>query len=454
MACGWARRHMVCADWLTDEELRRLHGHLRQCPACAHRWQQWEKLRSALAHLPAVTPPPSAKAGLLADLRALPRYTVAEWDCATARRALWQWLDGDLSTVDRYSFIAHVAECDACQSVLWASGRTLALLAQLPPVHAPAEDREALKWRLRATVSRPAWTLWRYLIPAAAALALGLGGLWLRATLQPGSPRARTIVRAPTLHQTQPPPHTVKPTLPRGNTTQPGTLRQRPHPVAPRPLRTMLATRPTPPQPAIAPRRLRRAAGKQPPWRIVVAAPKAETQPSDRIATSLPQPEGAFRPTEATHLEPSPQTPQNQTPSATPPPSSQVERPVLTVPPISSTDTMSQLVTAVPQVAAPQTSPHLATPAAPQRQLTVLPAVTIQRDIPLAPPRVRLSALPPSQRLYQRSGVAFLKVDDDKRPSVPPENPVLSSTMSIPMAAERYRSRTAVVPLTGLGVSW
>lgn len=72
MLCGWARRQMVCADALSDEEQWALEEHIRQCPECARHWQGWERFWALLPQLPRVAPPPDAKQKLLTTLRQLP----------------------------------------------------------------------------------------------------------------------------------------------------------------------------------------------------------------------------------------------------------------------------------------------------------------------------------------------------------------------------------------------
>jgi hypothetical protein len=80
--------------------------------------------------------------------------------------------------------------------------------------------------------------------------------------------------------------------------------------------------------------------------------------------------------------------------------------------------------------------------------------VTIEGDIPLQPPRVKLTVVPPSQRLYQKSGVALVTVPPEKRPVKAPEEQALTPDLSIPLAAERYRSHTASIPFFRFGISW
>jgi hypothetical protein len=95
-------------------------------------------------------------------------------------------------------------------------------------------------------------------------------------------------------------------------------------------------------------------------------------------------------------------------------------------------------------------------PSAPSEEggkFVALPPITIETENLFVRPPLRLSQLPPSQRLYRKAGVAFLKVEPEKRPLIPPE-PMPSSEPSIPMASERFRSRTAIIPITRLGISW
>ncbi len=99
-------------------------------------------------------------------------------------------------------------------------------------------------------------------------------------------------------------------------------------------------------------------------------------------------------------------------------------------------------------------APLTATAPAEPRQLVALPPVTIEGDLSLQPPRVRLTVVPPSQRLYRRTGVALVTVPPEKRPLIVPEEKALAPDLSIPLAAERYRSHTATIPFLRFGVSW
>jgi hypothetical protein len=101
-----------------------------------------------------------------------------------------------------------------------------------------------------------------------------------------------------------------------------------------------------------------------------------------------------------------------------------------------------------------QESPVTAPITSEPRRLVELPPVTIEGDIPLQPPRVKLTVVPPSQRLYQKSGVALVTVPPEKRPVKAPEEQALTPDLSIPLAAERYRSHTASIPFFRFGISW
>lgn len=442
MFCGWVRRCMVCLDDLSDEERRQLQEHVRQCPNCARHWQQWERLRLWLAQLPPAVPPPDAKQKLLATLRQLPHKAVDEWDCALTRRHLWRWLDGDLTPSERTSLLAHLAACDSCQAALWASERLLTLLRHLPKVPAPPESKEAIKAHLRQLQRRPTvW--WRFAVPTAAAAAIVFALIvhpWRPAPSPDGHRPGTSTHQARTPH----PPKREPLSLPSKAHLQPSLSQAQAKTVSSVPSSLPKQPRPIPLV----------ASTHQP------AHPKATPR---KRWTKPPQPTHvAVRPALSRPLVPQVVTLTESRPASVLPESLMAKDPVALPSPQTAIPSAERLQPALPApsdlkaLPQPATPPSVASssPASESKSLVVLPPVTIEAvDKPLARPPLRLSTVPPSQRLYQRAGVAFLKVEPEKRPIIPPE-PALSAEPSIPMAAERYRSRTAVVPLTRLGISW
>ncbi len=450
MLCGWARRQMVCADALSDEERWALEEHVRQCPECARHWQQWERLRELLAHLPSVAPPPDAKQKLLATLHRLPSTPLQDWDCATARRHLWRWLDGDLNPSEQISLLAHLAECDACQSELWVSERLLTLLRTFPRVPAPSEGKEAIKKRLAFQRRRP-MVFWRIAVPlaAAAALIVALIGYGRRNFPQGGEPL--TVTRRPTPTPTPSAPGISALTSPSPKTVK--AVPRMPKVVAKQKQPRKAAKSAQPSQPLRSPRRLAQQPASSLPVSFTLRPSPRKTDKRTRLLSSqsslVLQPSSPApltseeRPSlaDAERLAPEPKiasVPLMPEPKPTPPP----ERVRPAEPPLAQ-----PTETPIPP------TPTLAPPASSEGKWVALPPITIEEEKPFVRPTLRLSTVPPSQRLYQRAGVAFLRVEPEKRPLLPPE-PMPSSEPSIPMAAERFRSRTAVIPLTRFGISW
>ena len=450
MLCGWARRQMVCPDALSDEERWALEEHIRQCPECARHFKQWERLQGLLAHLPSVAPPPDAKQKLLATLRRLPPTPLQDWDCTTTRRNLWRWLDGDLTPSEQISLLAHLAECDACQSELWVSERLLTLLRTFPRIPAPSEGKEALKKRLAFQRRRP-MVFWRIAVPlaAAAALIVALIGYGRRNFSQGGEPL--TVTQRPT-----PTPMPSAPTISAPISPSPKTLKAAPRVpkvVAKQEQPREAAKSAQPSQPLRSPRRLAQQPASSP---SVSLALRPSPRKTDKRTRRLSSPSSLV-------LQPSSPAPLT---SEERPPLADAER-LASEPKVASVPLMPEPKPALPpegvrpaepplaqptETPAPPT-PTLATPASSEGKGMALQPITIEEEKPFVRPPLRLSTVPPSQRLYQRAGVAFLRVAPEKRPLSPSE-PTLSSEPSIPMAAERFRSRTAVIPLTRLGISW
>ncbi len=440
MSCDWARKLMVLADGLTKEEREELEKHLSQCSHCAAERQKWQRLSTLLRQLPSLSSTPEERTELLQRLAQVP--SIPEVDCAATRNMIWRWIDGDLTSQERASFIVHLANCDRCQSVLWQAEQTVLMLRSLPKLKATAAEKEALKARLRRMSRQPtiAPFVWRVAFPiaAAATLVLLVFANWQR----PLRDQTTVAVRQPTTPATKTEPSKREPVAPK---------------IAERPLKPHQQPAYRQPRYAMAqkpqqkPEQVQKPVKQQPQMtRIAEAKVKPEAR---RIA--VPEPSAAIKPEskpvpEVSTLEPLvAEEPRLATPPAiTAPlpsePSERVPSPAIPTGQVPTTQ-LAQAMQESP-IAAPITSEP--------RRLVELPPVTIEGDIPLQPPRVKLTVVPPSQRLYQKSGVALVTVPPEKRPVRAPEEQALTPDLSIPLAAERYRSHTASIPFFRFGISW
>ena len=440
VSCDWARKSIVLADSLTKEERVELEKHLSQCIHCADEWQKWQRLSSLLRHLPSLSSTPEERTELLKRLAQVP--SIPELDCATTRSMIWRWIDGDLTPQERASFVVHLANCDRCQSALWQAEQTVLMLRSLPKLKATAAEKEALKARLRRMSRRPTIVpfVWRVAFPiaAAAALVLTVFAYWRL----PSRNLTTTAVHQPM-------------------TTATEIESSKREPVAPK-----IAERPLKPHQQPAYRQPRYAMAQPPQQKPEQGQKPTKQQPqTPRIAEAkvkpevkriaVPEPSAAIKPEtkpvpEVRTLEPLvAEEPKLAAPPAiTAPlpsePSERVPSPVMPTGQVLTT----QLVQAMQE--SPITVPITSEP----RRLIELPLVTIEGDISLQPPRVKLTVVPPSQRLYQKSGVALVTVPPEKRPVKAPEEQALAPDLCIPLAAERYRSHTASIPLFRFGISW
>jgi len=431
---------MVLADSLTKEEREELEKHLSQCSHCAAEWQKWQRLIALLRHLPSLSSTPEERTELLKRLAQVP--SVPELDCAAIRNIVWRWIDDDLTSQERASFVVHLANCDRCQSVLWQAEQTVLMLHSLPRLKATATEKEALKARLRSMSRRPtiAPFVWRVAFPiaAAAALVLLVFANWQR----PLRDQTTVSVRQPTTPAAKTEPSKREPVAPK---IAERTLKPHRQPVHRQP-RLAMARQPQqeheqvqkPTKQQTQTTRIAEAKVKPQVKRIAVPEPSAAIKPE-----SKPVPEVSTLETLVAE-EPKLAVPPAV---AAPPPSEPSERVPSPAIPTGQVPT-TQLVQAMqePPIAAPITSQP--------RRLVELPPVTIEGDIPLQPPRVKLTVVPPSQRLYQKSGVALVTVPPEKRPVRAPEEQALTPDLSIPLAAERYRSHTASIPFFRFGISW
>lgn len=444
VSCKGARRQMVLADSLTAEETDMLQEHLRRCPACARQWQQWERLRALLANLPKVTASSEDRRQLMAHLMQSPLSPAPVWDCVTTRRYLWLWLDGELSKEQRFSLIAHLADCDRCQAALWESEQTLQLLRTLPKVTATAAEKAALKAKLFRQPTRKTVMpfVWRIAAPFAAAAIVML----LVMTYQFTKPSTRLIVDKLTPSAPSAPRFAqesqIKPPLP---IQQP---KERP-----------IVERLTEQQKRMPEKRL-----KERPMTLKLAvAPTVKPYPTKREPSATQQKVKPVRVFSSPPSTPQPMPAQPLTEVLTPPtlpeptvaiPSPPPIKPSLPQVPVPSEPTVVATIPS-PSLPSPQLEPPSPIPSSMEsepRRLVSLPPISIERDeAPL--PRLQLSVIPPSQQLYRKFGVALTTVPTDKnRP--PRVNKPLSQEASIPLAAERYRSRTALISLWQIGIPW
>jgi len=443
VSCDWARKLMVLADGLSKEERVELEEHLRQCGSCNSEWQKWQRLFSLLSHLPSLHSTPQERAQLVQSLQSVPE--VPELSCAAARKFIWRWLDDDLSPQERTSLIVHLANCDRCQVALWQSEQTVRTLRSLPQLRATAAEKEALKARLRRLSRRPTLVpfLWRVALPVAAAAALVFAVLlkW-----QPyGSNFAPSVARkegaSPSIAQPRPAtPNLPAPKVaertekPKPETQRPQVLAQTHRPAEPKRVQIAAKQQVQVGKPREQPQ-ARQVAVPEPPKETVVAS--AQPVPEPKPTVTAPQTSVAEGPKIASPMAIVAPVPRQPLPPAEP-----------EIAAVPSSQTLS------PQPV--QEAPAVASLKPEARQLVALPPITSESDSDLIPQpkRVQLTVVPPSQRLYQKSGVALVTVPPEKRPVKVVEEKALVPDLSIPLAAERYRSHTATVPFFRFSISW
>ena len=440
MSCDWACNLMVLVDSLTKKEQEELKKHLSQCSCCADEWQKWQRLSTLLVHLPSLSSTPEERAELLKRLAQVP--SVPELDCATLRSMIWRWIDGDLTPQERASFVVHLANCDRCQSALWQAEQTVLILRSLPRLKATAAEKEALKARLRRMSKRPTIVpfVWRVAFPIAAAAALVL--IVFAHWRLPSRNQTPVAVRQPTTSAAKIEPSKREPVAPK-IAVNPSKPHQQPTHRQP----ICAVTQPLQQEPEQIQKSMKQRSQTT---HIVEAKVESEVK---RLA--IPEPSAAINP----ETEPVPEV-SNLEPLVT-------EEPKLAAPPAITVHLPSEpsekaqspavLIERMPKTQLAQTmqeSPIVAPITSEPRRLVELPPVTIEGDIPLQPPRVKLTVVPPSQRLYQKSGVALVTVPPERRPARAPEEQALTPDLSIPLAAERYRSHTASIPLFRFGISW
>ena len=442
MSCDWAHKLMVLADSLTKEEREELEKHLSWCIHCAEEWQKWQRLSALLHHLPNLSSTPEERAELLKRLAQVP--SIPELDCATARSMIWRWIDGDLTLQERASFIVHLANCDRCQSVLWQAEQTILMLRSLPKLKVTAAEKEALKARLKRMSRRPTIVpfVWRIAFPIAAAAALLL--IIFAQLRSPTNDQTTVAVYQPMVTPaTEIEPSEQKPVVPKvaekPSKPQQPTYRQ-PAFVAQLPQQKPEQTQ-EPTKQQIQLTRIVEEEEKPEVKKLAIPDPSALIGPAQSEQKLTPE-VGVHEPVvaEASKLAMS-------SAIAVPIPSGTSA----SIP--SPTELFEQAPTSQSAQVA-QESPIIAPITSEPRHLVELPPVTIEGDISLQPPRVKLTVVPPSQRLYQKSGVALVTVPPERRPIKVTEEQALVPDLRIPLAAERYRSHTASIPLFRFSISW
>jgi len=442
VSCDWARKLMVLADSLSKEERVELEEHLSQCPSCALEWRKWQKLFSLLSHLPSISSTPEERAQLMQSLHRSPK--VADLDCTTARSFIWRWVDNDLTPQEQSSLIVHLANCDKCQATLWQAEQTVQLLRSLPQLKATAAEKEALKARLKQLGRRPTLVpfVWRVAFPVAAAAVLTLAILakWQPSTHDRTS-AVRTVrkeVATPSIAQTQP----TTPKMPAPKVVQ---RTEQPKPEIRRP-QVLAQSR----QPA-KPKQIQTLVKRQ----VQIGEIQKQSQVKQ---VAIPEPSETLMAVQTAEIAPKAVTPKPvvaEAPKVVSP--TTVTAPVPTQPLSSVTTTVAVAPSSQVSPTQPvQESPAMASPKSEPRQLVVLSPITStsEDDLNLQPPRVQITVVPPSQRLYQKSGVALVTVPPEKRPVKVGEEKALTPDLSIPLAAERYRSHTATIPFFRFGISW
>ena len=440
MSCDWARKLMVLTDGLTKEEREELEKHLSQCSHCAAEWRKWQRLSTLLRHLPSLLSTPEERSKLLKRLAQVP--SVPELDCTAVRSMIWRWIDGDLTSQERASFVVHLASCDRCQSVLWQAEQTVLMLRSLPKLKATAAEKEALKARLRRMGKRPTIVpfVWRVAFPvaAAAALVLTVFAYWRLSSRNPTTVAVRQLTTPathiePSKREPVAPQIAVSPLKPRQQPVHRQPRYALAQPIQRKPEQSQKPTERQPQTTHIAEAKVKPEVKK-----LAVPEPSATVKPETKSAPEVGTLELLFA------EEPKLATP----PAVTAPlPPEPLEKALSPVVPSGQVPTTQLAQTAQePPITAPITSEP--------RRLIELPPVTIEGDIPLQPPRVKLTVVPPSQRLYQKSGVALVTVPPEKRPVRAPEEQALTPDLSIPLAAERYRSHTASIPFFRFGIPW
>lgn len=437
VSCDWARKLIVLADGLTREEREDLERHLSQCPSCAAKYREWQYISALLSRLPTLSSTREERAELLDKLSRV--SPAPDLDCVTAQAMVWFWIDDDLSPQEKSSLMLHLATCDRCQSALWQAEQTVQLLRSLPRLKASAAEKEVLKAKLRQMSKRTiAPFLWRVALPiaAAAVLVLAIIAQWhtttgdrhfsTTSTYQPTMTPSVKSTKIEPKRQSSIALKVVKgPSKPQQPTRQPK-VAARLSSREPNQLQVSVKQRP---------KSVRAAEGGVKPKAqglILPEPPEFVQNVASQLSTGEPiivAEEPKFLMLAETVMP------------ALPQPSANVPSPVV------SSERMP-----TPQLA--QESPVVSSPSSQPRQLIELPPVTVEGDISLQPPRVKLTVIPPSQRLYQKSGVALVAIPPEERPVRVTEEQALAPDLSIPLAAERYRSHTASIPILRYSISW
>lgn len=468
MSCKRARKLMILADSLSKEEQVELERHLQECEICKFEWLKWQRLFGLLSQLPNLSSTVEERNELMTALQSF--QVAPELDCKVAKSQIWRWLDGDLSKDEVSILVVHLANCDHCQSALWQAGQTVQLLRSLPRLKANAVEKEILKARLRRMKKRSTVVpfLWRVALPVAAAASILLLFALSLLRIPQVDNRANIVHSVSTQPVPAIKPQPIKPIVPKvaEETQVPrhvATLTQKSEvKIAVSPKQKSQLVKPQQPNLAV---RAEEPVGEETLVAVQISKPKAKFEaPKPKpvvsepktIVTKATEPEtGAAVKTSKPETHVAVKTPDSETRIAIKTPEPETRKlPNISVP----SEPVSVPTKIEPSIAAAEIQkfqvPVIAQPDAQTRQLIALPPVTIDAEMPIEPPRIKLTVIPPSQRLYQQSGVALVTVPPEKRPIKPSEEKALIPDLSIPLAAERYRSHTASIPLLSFGFSW
>lgn len=444
MSCDRAQKLMVLADSLSEKEQAEFQRHLQECEICNSEWLKWQRFFALLSQLPIVSSTLEERTEVMRALQNV--LPVPDLNCASVKSQIWRWIDGDLSKDEVASLIVHLANCDHCQSALWQAEQTIQLLRSLSPLKATMAEKEALKARLKRMGKRSTVVpfVWRVAFPIAAAAAILL--FFALSLLQ--TPQVDDQVRIVHSVSTQPAP-TIKPQPTEPRLIVPKVTRkpQAHRYIARLPQKPEVKTAISPKQ-VSQPKPSHKVKAKKPVDERVLTAVQIDKPKSE---PEKPKPKPIFNETTTVVTK----APGPETPVAVKMPEPETRQlPAVSVPselaivPIKVEPSIAAIGHQMPQALA------IAQIEAQPRQLVTLPPVTIDAELPIEPPRIKLTVIPPSQRLYQQSGVAFVTVPPEKRPIKPPEEKALTPDLSIPLAAERYRSHTATIPFFRFGISW
>ncbi len=450
--CLEVRRWILKGETDAHRDASPFSEHLRNCRRCRTLLVQWEQIEGLLRTLPRLHA--GAEEREKAKIRYRHAAPVLPIACSAADRMIWDWVDGLLDEEEWSSLSAHFSVCDQCLRKWHVSHNLDGALATLPRLEASAAKKQAIKARLTSAKKGQTAVTWT----VRAAVGLGLAYLlflvavgWKprissdrTAVLTHPSVVLRSPIAAGPEQTASTPPSPVLSPQTEGTvvTVRPSTV--------PSKVRTAAERRPL----RALPLSPRRPVSKEKPVLANVAKMQSpqvvtETMIAEKRTGSVVSPVNGVGTKEPAESEKEPmeeplivqETPKTQasgiqtgeTEKQPGRPITEQEKPVL----IAREEKT--------EVLAPEKEPV-------EGGMKPMGIVTVERDWSVLPPRITFSLVPSSQRLYERYGVALKVVSTTReRPRV--QEP-LSPEPPIAWSAERYRSRTATVPIMQLGVSW